>query len=99
MPRFRMRSNANFQSRYSAYARNHNMTPEQMRIHDRQCHPDTMLTPFLLWLSHRRLEWNRLHPDHQIHTGIEPAEFDQWLQQLEPTANALTCECHLGAVP
>jgi hypothetical protein len=96
MPRFRMRSSVNFQSRYAAYAHNHGMTSEQMRMHDRQCYPDAMLTPFLFWLSLKRLEWNRLHPDRQIQSGIEPVEFARWLQQLEPTSNALTCECHVG---
>jgi len=98
MPRPHMRSRASFQSRYAAYAQNHGMTSEQMRMHDRQCHPDTMLTPFLFWVSLKRLEWNRLHPDRQVQSRMEPVEFDRWLQQLEPTSNALTCECHLGTV-
>jgi hypothetical protein len=96
MPRFRVRPGGNFQSRYAAYARDHEMTSEQMRVRDRQCYPDTMLTPFLLWLSLKRLEWNRLHPD-RLHSGMEPIEFDHWLQQMKPGSNALTCECHVGA--
>ena len=96
MPRFRMRSSSYFQSRYADYARNHGMTSEQMRMHDRQCYPDTMLTPYLFWLTLRRLEWNQLHPDHPIESGAEPIEFDRWLHELEPTSNAFTCECHVG---
>ncbi len=96
MPRFRIRSNANFHSRYAAYACNHGMTAEQMRLHDRQYYPDAMLTPYLFWLSLKRLEWNRLHPERQIQSGMEPIEFDHWLQKLQPTFNALTCECHVG---
>lgn len=98
MPRFWMRSRAPHESRYEAYARNHGMTSYQMRMHDRQCFPDTMLTPFLFWLSSRRLEWNKLHPERQIQMGIEPIEFDRWLLQLQPTCDALTCECHAGSV-
>ena len=96
MPRLRMRSSANFQSRYEAYARNHGMTLEQMRTHDKRSYPDTMLTPYLFWLNLRRLDWNQLHPDHLIHSGAEPIEFDRWLQELQPASNALTCECHVG---
>jgi hypothetical protein len=98
MPRFRMRSRAPLQNRYEAYARNHGMTSEQMRNHDKQCFPDTMLTPYLFWLSSKRLAWNQLHPENQTQMGAEPIEFDRWLQQLRPTSNALTCECHVGTV-
>jgi len=66
-----MRSSANLQSRYEAYARNHGMTSEQMRTHDKRSHPDTMLTPYLFWLNLRRLDWNQSHPDHLIHSGAE----------------------------
>lgn len=98
MPRFRMRSRAPHQSRYEAYARNHEMTSYQMRMHDKQCFPDAMLTPYLLWLSSKRLEWNQLHAERRIQLGAEPIEFDRWLLQLQPTCDALTCECHVGTV-
>ncbi len=91
-----MRSGADFRNRYEAYARNHAMTSEQMRIHDKQSHPEAMLTPYLFWLSLKRLEWNRLHPDIHIPFGREPIEFDRWLQRSEPTSSPLTCECHAG---
>ena len=46
MPRFRKRLSGNFQSNYASYARDHGMTPEQMRDLDRNLYPYTMLTPF-----------------------------------------------------
>ncbi len=98
MPRLRKRSSANFWNRYAAYARNHGMTMEQMRIHDKQCYPDGMLTPYLYWLSMRRLEWNHAHPEQPIQTGMELIEFDRWLLQLPQTRDAFTCECHMGIV-
>lgn len=56
MPRFRMRTNRDFQGRFEAYARDHRMTPEQMQAHDRTRYPDTMLTPFFHWLSGKKKE-------------------------------------------
>ncbi len=98
MPRFRMRSNGDFRGRFEAYARDHGMTPEQMRSHDRACFPDTMLTPFFHWLSGKKLEWIRLNPGRKLESGKDHADFERWLGQLEPKADSLTCECHIRFV-
>lgn len=94
MPRRRKRSSANFQSRYAAYARDHGMTPEQMRNLDRNLYPYTMLTPFFFWLSAKKLEWTRLNPKRTLQTGTDQLDFEKWLAQMESESNALTCECH-----
>ncbi len=99
MLRSRMRSRAAHQSRYEAYAHNHGMTSDQMRMHDNQCFPGTMLTPYLFWLNSKRFQWNQLRPEHRIQIGTEPIQFDHWLLQLQPTCDGLTCECHIGTVP
>jgi len=98
MPRFRMRTNGDFRSRFEAYARDHRMAPEQMRAHDRTCYPDTMLTPFFHWISGRKLEWLRLNPGRKLESGKDQADFERWLGQLEPKSDSLTCECHIRSV-
>ena len=95
MPRFKMRSNGNFQSCFEMYARDHGMTQEQMRAHDRARYPATMLTPFFHWLSGKRLEWTRLNPGRTLESGKDHADFERWLGQLEPRLDSLTCECHI----
>jgi len=90
----RLRSTGNLQACYVAYACDHSMTPEQMRSLDRSCYPDTMLTPFLLWLSDKKLEWLRLNPERTLQSGKDHVDFERWLAQLEPKSNALTCACH-----
>ncbi len=86
------KSRVDFQCRYDAYARNHGMTREQMLTHDRQCSPDALLKPFLLWASDKRLEWNALHSESKA--VVSEVDFDQWLDHLSPALNVLTCECH-----
>jgi hypothetical protein len=80
--------------RYSAYACDHSMTPEQIRAHDREVCPDSLLLPYLSWLSRQWYEWGRLNPGRTTRGPNEHADFDRWLQQLIPSSNAITCECH-----
>jgi hypothetical protein len=94
MPRLRMRSSADFQSRYTAYARDHGMTPEQIRDLDRSLYPYTILTPFFFWLNEKKLKWIRLHPKRTLQTGNDQLDFERWLAQTEPESNVLICECH-----
>jgi len=88
------KSRADFQRRYKAYAHAHDMTPEQMLAHDRQCCPDAMLTPFLFWASDKKLEWNALRSGPMTAGSDAEVDFDRWLDHLNPTLDALTCECH-----
>ncbi len=90
----RLRTAGTFQARFNAYARDHAMTAEQMQGLDRAIYPDAMLTPFFHWLSGKKLEWVRLHPGRTLQSGKDNVDFERWLTQLEPTSNALTCECH-----
>ncbi len=95
MPRFRIRSNGNFQDCFEAYARDHGVPQEQMRAHDRASYPEAMLTPFFQWLSGKRLEWIRLNPGRKLESGKDHADFECWLGQLEPKSDSLTCGCHI----
>lgn len=83
------------QLRYRGYARDHSMTPEQIRANDREICPDSLLLPYLSWLSKKWYEWGKLNPDRTIHGPKEHADFDRWLEKLTPSANAITCECHV----
>lgn len=89
----KIRSRADFQRRYNAYARDHGMTPEQMLSYDRQCCPDALLKPYLFWISDKRLAWNVLH-SRSAGSIAETADFDRWLDRLSPGLDVLTCECH-----
>ncbi len=71
------------------------MTTEQIRAYDRGLCPDSLLLPYLSWLSRRWCEWGQLNPGRTVHGPGEHAEFDRWLEQLMPSLNAITCECHL----
>jgi hypothetical protein len=83
-----------FQFRYRAYARDHGMTPDQMLAHDKRCHPCTLLTPYLFWISLKWLEWGQLRPGRVIRSTEEAANFETWLEELVPDSDALTCQCH-----
>lgn len=83
------------QLRYRAYARDHGMTPEQIRSNDREICPDSLLLPYLSWLSKKWYEWGKLNPDRAIRGPKEHADFDRWLEELTPGLNAITCECHM----
>ena len=65
-----------------------------MRELDRSCYPDAMLTPFFHWLSGKKLEWVGLNPERMLQSRKDHVDFEQWLGQLEPKLNALTCSCH-----
>jgi len=88
------KSRADFQRRYDAYARNHGMTREQMLAHDRECCPEALLTPYLQWLSDKRIEWDTLCSRQSAAGSGATTDFDRWLDDLNPTLNTLTCECH-----
>lgn len=83
-----------FQLRYRAYARDHGMTSDQIRAHDKRCYPFALLTPYLFWVSRKWLEWGQLHPGGVIYSAQETAAFEEWLENLAPELDPLTCECH-----
>jgi hypothetical protein len=91
------RSRADFQRRYNAYARDHDMTPERILSYDRQCCPDALLKPYLLWLSDKGLAWDTLRSGPA--GSFTEVDFDQWLDSLSPGLDALTCECHRKLAP
>ena len=93
--RSRIQFRGDTQLRYRAYARDHSMTQEQMRTNDREMCPDSLLLPYLAWLSRKWYDWGKLNPDRTIRGAKEHADFDRWLEQLTPSSNAITCECHL----
>ena len=93
--RSRIQFSGDTQLRYRAYARDHSMTPEQIRAHDREVCPDSLLLPYLSWLSLKWYEWGRLNPARTARGPKEHADFDQWLEQLVPASNAINCECHM----
>jgi hypothetical protein len=88
-----------FQHRYGVYARDHSMTEERMLAHDKRCYPEALLTPYLLWVSRKWFEWGHLHPGTKLYGSNEEGMFEKWLTTLLPSCDALTCECHLTAVP
>lgn len=94
----RARSTGDFQLRYRAYARDHGMSSERMLTHDRECCPNALLKPYLLWLSRKRFEWGQLNPDRVVHSVKEDAEFERWLDQILPASDAITCECHVKLI-
>jgi hypothetical protein len=100
MPRMRRSgSRCEFHRRYGAYARDHGMTGEQMLAHDRICCPESLLKPYLQWLSLQRLTWTSLNSQHQV-TGVKAeVEFDRWLRQISSDCDAITCECHIKLTP
>lgn len=93
--RSRIQFSGDTQLRYRAYARDHSMTPEQIRAHDREVCPDSLLLPYLSWLSRKWYEWGKLNPARTARGPKEHADFDQWLEQLVPASNAINCECHM----
>jgi hypothetical protein len=81
--------------RYAAYARDHGMTPEQIRSYDRELCPTALLLPYMSWLSRRWYEWGKLNPDRASRGPKEHVDFDRWLEQMTPALDAITCECHI----
>ena len=88
-----------FHRRYLAYARDHGMTEEQMLAHDRSCCPESLLKPFLQWLSLQRLTWTSLNSQREVVGVRAEAEFDQWLEQISSHCDAIKCECHVKLIP
>lgn len=95
MRRSRVQFSGDARLRYRAYAFDHNMTVEQIRTFDRALCPSALLLPYVSWLSYKWYEWGKLNPDRTIHGPKENVDFDQWLEQLTPSLDATTCECHM----
>jgi hypothetical protein len=84
------------QLRYLAYARDHCMNSDEMVEHDKGCCPSTLLLPYISWLSRKWFEWDQLNPGRTTHGAKDNVEFDQWIERLIPSLDAITCECHLN---
>ena len=85
----------NSRLRYAAYARNHGMSPEQIRTLDRELCPTALLLPYVAWLNRKWYDWDVLNPGRPEHGPAEHRDFDRWIEQLTPSLNAITCECHI----
>jgi hypothetical protein len=97
MARFsRVQFRGDTQLRYRAYARDHGMTSEEIRAHDKRCCPSTLLLPYMSWLSRKWFEWGQVNPGRTIHGAKENVNFDRWLELLVPGLDAVTCECHVN---
>lgn len=96
MSRFRRTGQrGDFDRHYAAYARDHGMSRNQMLAHDRSCCPDSILKPFLLWLSAQRFSWISIQSNPVLGRTVADAKFEQWLDQLAPHSDGFTCECHV----
>jgi hypothetical protein len=67
--------------------------------HDRVCCPDALLTPYFIWISRKWFEWTRLKPTQAQHGAVEERQFEDWLDRLDPSLDAVTCECHVKLFP
>lgn len=53
----------NYQPRYLAYAKAHNMTPEAMLTHDEKEYPGGKMCGFILWISAQVRAFALAHPE------------------------------------
>jgi hypothetical protein len=52
-----------YNPRYLAYCKHHNKTPDQMLEYDKQRSPGGCMGPFIIWISQKWQNYDRMHPE------------------------------------